>query len=169
MKTLYLARHAKSSGDSPGINDIDRPLNKRGLRDAPFMGKLLADILARQGDSLQVIMTSPAARAAATARHFAGAIGMPIANVREAKNMYNADPDVLHDLIFELDDNLGSAMLVGHNPGMTQLATSLSPIPITHMPTCSIVALQFPIHSWQLVRPGTGTLKFFEMPKNHLD
>jgi phosphohistidine phosphatase len=169
MKTLYLVRHAKSSWDNPEVRDIDRPLNKRGLRDAPFMGKLLAGRLAGQGESLDMIMTSPARRAVATARHFAEALGMPLAKIHEAKNIYDAGPETLHDLIFEIDDNVKSAMLVGHNPGMTQLAMALSPSPIMHMATCSIVGLQFPVQSWHLVRPGIGTLKLFETPKNHLE
>jgi len=168
MKILYLVRHAKSSWDTPGVKDIDRPLNNRGLRDAPLMAGIIAGLLAKQGDSVGLIMTSPAKRAAATARHFAGALGTPPAKIHEAKGIYNAGPDALHDVVFGLDDKFSSAMLVGHNPGMTQFAALLSPTPITHMPTCSIVALRFPVESWRMVRPGTGTLMFFERPKNHL-
>jgi len=169
MKLLYLARHAKSGWDSPGLKDIDRPLNKRGLRDAPFMGNLLAGLLSKQGEAIGAIVTSPAKRAVATARSYAGALGIPVKQIREAKKIYNAGPDALREVIFEIDDSLGSAMLVGHNPGLTQLAASLSPKPIPHMPTCSIVALRFPVDSWHLVRTGMATLQFFEMPKKHLE
>jgi len=167
MKTLYLVRHAKSSWDAPGVKDFDRPLNKRGLRDAAFMGKLLAGLLSARGAPVGLILTSPAKRAAATAGHFADALGMAATALRAESSIYEASPATLHELIYGIEDTIESAMLVGHNPGMTQLAGALSPTPITHMPTCSIVALRFGVDSWQRVQDGTGTLEFFEKPGNH--
>ncbi len=163
MKTLYLVRHAKSSWDDPAISDFDRPLNKRGLRDAPFMGALLA----RMGEIPEVIVTSPANRAESTARLLAEAFGLPAAKVVGMRPLYVASPGTILGVVRELDDGFTRAMIVGHNPGMTQAAGEIAPGTVVHMPTCSIAAFELRVESWLLVRPGKGTLKFFETPKDH--
>lgn len=164
MKTLYLVRHAKSSWDDTKLDDFDRPLNRRGLRDAPFMGKLLAE----RGEIPEVILTSSASRAVATARHIAGAMGLPEGKLHARKEMYLAGPEGLVDVILELDDAVASAMLVGHNPGMTQLASRLCVLPADHLPTCAVAAIQFDAGEWRKAVLKKGELKFFETPKQHL-
>jgi phosphohistidine phosphatase len=163
VKTLYLLRHAKSSWDDPSIVDFDRPLNKRGLRDAPFMGKLLAGM----GEMPGIIVTSPARRALTTARLFAEAFGLPPAGLVEIAPLYAASPETILDVISELDDAFESAMVVGHNPGLTQVAAALSPGALNHMPTCSVAAFSLDVDSWMKIRPGTGRMRFFETPKHH--
>ena len=163
MKILYLARHAKSSWDDYSIRDFDRPLNKRGLRDAPFMGKLIAGM----GETPEIIVTSPANRAVTTSRFFAEAFGLPPATVIELKPLYSAPPETILGVISELDDEIDRAMIVGHNPAMTQVADKLAPGSITHMPTCSVAAIEIPVESWIMVGPGKGKLRFFETPKRH--
>lgn len=161
MKTLFLVRHAKSSWDDRKIDDFDRPLNDRGRRDAPSMGKRIAGL----ADAPRVIVTSPAKRAATTARLIAEAIGLPAGKIVESAPLYGASPDAILGVINELDDDLSSAMLVGHNPGLTQIAAGLAPGSVDHMPTCSIAAIDLGVDSWMMVRPGKGTLRFFETPK----
>ncbi len=161
MKSLYLARHAKSSWDDTDLSDFDRPLNKRGLRDAPFIGGLLAGM----GERPEVIVTSPAKRAASTARFFAEALGLPSAMVVELRPLYAASPETILGVVRELDDQFTRAMIVGHNPGMTQAADELAPGSVLHMPTCSVAAFDLPVDSWMMLRVGKGKLRFFETPK----
>lgn len=161
MKTLYLVRHAKSSWDEKAISDFDRPLNKRGLRDAPFM----AGLLAGRGERPEVIVTSSAKRAASTARFFAAAIGLPGELVIEMRPLYAASPETILGVVRELDDGFGSAMIVGHNPGLTQAADEIAPGSLLHMPTCSVASIELPVDSWMLMRAGKGKLRFFETPK----
>lgn len=164
MKVLYLARHAKSSWDDPSARDIDRPLNKRGLRDAPFMGKLLAGM----GETPEVILTSTAARALATARAYGDAFGLPPEMVVETGGLYMAGSRALLVAVHGLDDRFSRAMIVGHNPGMTQFAGELAPGGPAHMPTCAVAAFELAVDSWTMVRTGEGNLRFFETPKGHL-
>ena len=91
MKQVALMRHAKSSWKFPELTDFERPLNKRGMRDAPMMGERLA----KRGFSTDFILTSPAQRAVATARNVARSIGFPVDQIREDPNLYLADPDTL--------------------------------------------------------------------------
>jgi len=86
MKRLYLVRHAKSSWDHPGLEDFDRPLNKRGMRDAPKMGEYLAE----QRILPQIIVSSPARRAHATATSLAVALQVPPADTVEDDRIYAA-------------------------------------------------------------------------------
>jgi len=161
MKTLYLVRHAKSSWDDPAVSDIDRPLNKRGLRDAPFMGALLAGM----GEIPDVIVTSTANRAGSTARLLAEAFGLPAPRVVGMRPLYTASPGTILGVVRELDDGFTRAMIVGHNPGVTQAAGEIAPGSVVHMPTCSIAAFELPVESWMEVRAGRGRLRFFETPK----
>ena len=84
MKTLYLARHAKSSWKYPDLDDFERPLNKRGRRNAPFMGKILKNLKVTP----DLITSSPANRAAMTARIMADIIKYPLEKIRYSENIY---------------------------------------------------------------------------------
>src|SRR5512143_3988842 len=130
MKTLYLVRHAKSSRDDPTLPDRKRPLNDRGKRDAPAM----AERLAGQGVKPDLILSSPAVRALATAQAFAKKFDYAITDLVEDDRLYATAADDLLDLIHELDDQQKRVMLFGHNPELTALAHRLSS-EIVEMPT----------------------------------
>ena len=163
MKTLYLVRHAKSSWNHPELTDIKRPLNKRGKRDAPFMGNLLA----KGKIKVDQIISSPAIRAYSTAKIFASAIGYPLENINLDKNIYEADSYDLLQIIHGLDNKIDFVMLFGHNPGLTELYNKLSNKPIGNLPTCAATAIEFDIKYWEEVETFTGKLKFFEYPKKY--
>ena len=122
MKTLYLIRHAKSSWKHPELTDFERPLNKRGRSDAPKMGRLLE----KRKIIPDVFISSPAIRAAMTARIIADKLNYPLSDIQYADQIYEANAQELYDIIAGTDDQYSSAMLVGHNPGMTFLANSVS-------------------------------------------
>jgi phosphohistidine phosphatase len=161
MKTLYLVRHAKSSWDDPSLDDIDRPLNPRGKRDAPEMGerlkklKILPDLL----------ITSPGKRARSTAKKIARQIGYPKKDILIDDALYHGSDDMLIDIVKNLPDTTQSVMLFGHNPGFTAFANQLCNINIYNIPTAGIVAIDFHTDNWHDAEPGKGELVFFDYPK----
>src|SRR6266704_2743160 len=113
MKTLFLMRHAKSSWSEEGLADIERPLNERGLRVAPFMGKLMQE----KGFEPDRILTSTAVRARNTAALVKEA-GKLAAILQFEPRIYEASPNGLRQVVSEIGERFKSAMIVGHNPGI---------------------------------------------------
>lgn len=161
MKTLTLLRHAKSSWANPDLTDIERPLNRRGKRDAPLMGERLA----RAGISPELVVTSPAKRARKTARRVAQAIGYPGDRILVDERIYGASAAELLAWIRGLDDRWSDVMVIGHNPTLTELANELGAADIDNVPTAGVVRMRFPVSSWSDVRPGAGELVLFDYPK----
>ena len=92
MKKLFLIRHGKSSWSNPDLQDFDRPLNKRGIRDAPFMAKMLVG----KGVKPDLIVTSPANRAISTAKQFAAEQGILHDDLVIKHEIYEAYPCLLY-------------------------------------------------------------------------
>ena len=161
LRVLTVVRHAKSSWNQAGIDDFDRRLNKRGLRNAPEMGKRLADA----GFVVDKIISSPAVRAITTAKLIAKEINFNSQKITQEASIYNASLDTLLNIVTSLDDNLTRVMLVGHNPGFTNLCNYLSNCSIDNLPTCSIVQIKFPTTSWCSITKHTGELINFDYPK----
>jgi len=163
MKILYLIRHAKSSWNEEGLSDFERPLNHRGKHDAPFMGKLLKE----QKVTADKIISSPAVRAYTTARIIASEINYPVEKIETDKNIYEASPRELLDIIQEVPDSVNTLMLFGHNPGFTMLNNYLSGRQVDNIPTCGISKIEFDVDSWKDVNINTGRLAAFEFPKKY--
>jgi phosphohistidine phosphatase len=142
MKTLLLMRHAKSSWKHTELKDFDRPLNKRGEKDAPRMGRLLMD----QELLPQLILSSPAVRARETVEAFIKASGAS-AEVKYFDSFYLAEPSVYIDIAKTLPDDLERVMLVGHNPGLEGVVQVLSR-QVESLPTAAIAHIVLPIHQW---------------------
>ncbi len=163
MKTIYLVRHAKSSWKEMGMKDEERPLNHRGKHDAPFMGKLLRKMKVNP----DLIVSSPAKRALTTAKIFAEELDYPEKEIQVEQSVYLADESELYSLIEELDDELESVMIFGHNPGHTYFLNKISEEAIDNMPTCSIASVEFDVDKWNMIKKTKGQLKFFEYPKKY--
>jgi len=162
-KRLYLLRHAKSSWDDPKLDDFARPLNKRGERDAPLMGRRLRE----QGFAPDRIVSSPAERAYETARTVARELGYAVAEIVRDEELYLASAATLLHRVHETPDALGSVMLVAHNPGLTNFANMLTGRHIDNLPTCGLYCADFSIRRWRDLTPGTGTLVTFDFPKRY--
>jgi phosphohistidine phosphatase len=162
MKHLFLVRHAKSSWDEPGLTDIERPLNNRGKKDAPFMGK----IIAAKKFKPDLIISSPAQRARKTAIAFADEFDMKKKEIVFDDKIYEATSSELLEIIRNIDKDFKSVMLFGHNPGLTNLNNTLSQKYIDNIPTCGIVALKFE-EDWKDIKPKSAVQEFFEYPKLH--
>lgn len=161
MKKLYLLRHAKSSWKEPGLSDFDRPLNKRGENDAPFMAKKLIE----NSEKIDSIISSPANRALTTARTFADQLDYPLKKIRTNMDIYSGDLKCLYRIIHYCNNEHKSVLLVGHNPLITYFAESLCNEDFGNIPTCGIVGMQFNIDGWDIVSAGNAKLDFFTYPK----
>jgi phosphohistidine phosphatase len=163
MKTLYLVRHAKSSWKYPNLDDFERPLNKRGRKNAPFMGKLLKKLKVAP----DLVISSPANRAAMTARIIAAAINYPLENILYSETIYEFSENVLIHVVKQIDDAVNKAMVVGHNPATNGLANYIGDQPISNIPTCGVFCVELEISSWAKIGEHCGKLKFFEFPKKY--
>ncbi|MCY4183639.1 MAG: histidine phosphatase family protein [Gammaproteobacteria bacterium] len=161
VKTLFLLRHAKSSWDYPRLRDFERPLAARGSRDAPIMGRRFIE----RGASVDCIISSPAARARATALLLAEAIGFPIDDVVSNPDLYFCGTAMYLKAASLVEESCESAMLVGHNPTITDFANEMTNAGIANIPTCGLVEMTLPIDHWPEISPGTATLAQFDFPK----
>jgi phosphohistidine phosphatase len=159
MKTLLLLRHAKSSWDQPSLADFDRPLNQRGLRDAPRMGKELA----RRKTRPELVLCSPALRARQTLELFTGPAGLTMEPIYEPR-IYNASARNLLEVIQETPGRVDRIMLVGHNPGLEDLFARLTER-VEHLPTTALACLELKAQDWRDAATSRARLKWFVTPK----
>ncbi len=163
MKFLTLIRHAKSSRDIPQLPDHDRPLNPRGHRDAPAMGKYL-DVTFRFAPDC--IISSPATRALATARLIGESIGYDEWQISLEERIYEAPVGALLEVVWKLPDTLSHVCLVGHNPGMENLANWLCGAPVvTGVVTCAVIMLELDVVSWENAASGKASLREYIYPE----
>lgn len=162
MKTLFVIRHAKSSWDDPSLAGFDRPLNKRGRKDAPDMGKRLR----KKNVVPDLMVSSPAERAITTCYHIAREIGYPEHKITTDKNLYHAEDTQLLSIIQALDNQHNTVCIFGHNPGLTDFVNLLANAGIDNIPTCGVVCCSLAVQSWQEASAGNATVTFFDYPKN---
>ncbi|HBI14680.1 MAG TPA: hypothetical protein DDY20_04055 [Desulfobulbaceae bacterium] len=160
MKILTLLRHAKSKGKNGPVEDRERPLSKRGKDAAQRMAQRLAE----KGFMPDAILTSPARRAVKTAQLVARGLGYAEARVALEEGIYEASAEELLDILHGLDEACRHVMLVGHNPGFTDLSNVINSFAIDHIPTCGVVCSEFDIAAWSDLAPGQGCLIFFDYP-----
>ena len=162
MKTLYLLRHAKSSWDDGQLSDFERPLNERGRQTAPFIGELMRE----RGLVPEVVVSSPAIRARQTAGLVADSAALG-GEVLFDERIYEASPHRLLDVVMGLDDGYGSAMLVGHNPGIEGFIRYLSG-DVQPMPTAGLAKINLDTEHWADTSEGLGKLEVIIRPKDEL-
>ena len=161
MKTLYIVRHAKSSWEYDGIADIDRPLKKRGIKDAHLLSTYLASVIEKP----DVFVTSSANRALHTSSIFCENFGYPMANLKIKRQLYSFSDGYLVKTIKALDDNFDSAIIFSHDHGINTFVNKFGNKPIAHVPTCGVIGIQFENKHWKSIKKGETIL--IETPKNH--
>ena len=161
MKKLTLIRHAKSSWKYLNLDDLDRPLNKRGRRDAPIMGKRLAKNKALP----DLIISSPAKRAWKTAKVVAREVGFEKERIEKNKAVYEAGVSELIQIIQKINDKYNHVMIFGHNPGFNALGHYLTNYEVDNIPTCGVFVMEFNVNSWQEISQGKGKFISFDYPK----
>ncbi len=166
MKTLYVLRHAKAERDAPSGEDYDRPLAARGRTDAARLGSLWQI-------HPDLIVTSSAKRTLETVEQLTARWPKPVAIQAEDK-LYLAPAARLMETVRTFPDTAHSAILVGHNPGIGDLAAQLAHQTPgaarerirTQYPTCALATFEIAADSWSLVSPGLARLLAFAAPKD---
>jgi phosphohistidine phosphatase len=149
MKTLLILRHAKSSWKDVAVGDHDRPLNKRGKRDAPRVGQLLRDLEVPP----QLIISSTAKRARKTASLVAKECGYH-GIIELHGTLYLAPPGAYLETLRRVDDAVEHVLVVGHNPGLEQLLALLTG-QHAHLPTAALVQLELDVAQWRDITTQT--------------
>ncbi len=166
MKTIILVRHAKSSWKDLSLDDFDRPLNKRGKRNAPFMGEKLKEMEIMP----DLILSSPAKRAKKTAIAITKAIGYPKKKIKYDNNMYHSSAWYLLEMVRNQDNKNETIMLFGHNPDLNIIADMLlKQNPVYNIPTTGVYCIRFDVDKWEKVQEGKGEAVFFDYPKRYTE
>ena len=150
MKTLYLVRHAKSSWEYD-LDDHRRPLNDRGLRDAPRV----AAVVSRSLNKPDLLMSSDALRAKTTALFFAKAYDIPENELVLEHKLYDFNGDRLLQVIRTCPDTVDCLMIFGHNNAMTTVVNVFGSKLIDNVPTCGCIAIAFDTEHWKDIAEGT--------------
>lgn len=169
MKILTLLRHAKSTWDDPVARDFDRPLNRRGRKAAIIVGRTLRS----EGMEFDAVIASPAVRVAETLRDVGEGYGRAL-KASEDPDLYLASPTTLLERIQAVEDGVGRLLLVGHNPGLEQLALLLSGSGDSGLlgaleekyPTAALAMIEFDVEHWADLGEGKGRLTRFIRPRD---
>ncbi|GAB5465954.1 MAG: phosphohistidine phosphatase SixA [Candidatus Kapaibacteriales bacterium] len=164
MKTILINRHAKSDWASGAETDFDRPLNERGKRDAPVMANRLKD----RNIDIDKMISSPANRAISTCRVFAEKLECLFDQIQIEMAIYENGTNALKKLLPELESEVSTVLLFGHNPHFSSIITYYTGEQFGNLPTCGIVCIDFPIDSWEEINNVNGTIRFFDYPKNDI-
>lgn len=148
MKTIYIARHAKSSWRNTQIIDVDRPLKSSGIIALQKVSERLND----SKPNLDAIYTSPAVRAAHTALIHARYLNFPENRIEIRNSIYNQGKEGVFDLIKSFDNNLNSIMICGHDPTLTEFVNDFLRIPLEKMQTSSVMKIQFHTDVWNQIQ-----------------
>lgn len=159
MTVLVLIRHAKSDWGSPSLDDHDRPLNARGLRDGPDMAGRLAAALEASGTRIDALLSSTAVRALTTAGFFGAALGI---EPEPDPELYGAPASRL--LGAAAARGVDAVVVVAHDPGMTVLAERLSGGGIGHMPTCAVATFRWNTPDWDVASATDPDAWEFDAP-----
>jgi phosphohistidine phosphatase len=160
VKTLLVLRHAKSSWKNPALDDHQRPLNQRGRRDGPRMGKLLR----RHGLIPDAVISSDAVRARLTAKAVGEAAGYA-GEILLDPRLYMAGAADIRSLLRTVREKTETVLIVGHNPGLEDLVAQLTG-DRQDLPTAAIAHVVLPIDRWGDLRRSTrGTLSGYWLPK----
>lgn len=162
MKTLYLVRHAKSSQDDPGLQDHERPLLPKGIKKT----EKIIEFLERRNFKPDIIVSSHAVRAHETAALIARGLGYPEEEIIIESNLYLNGADGIMKIAFSFPDEKDSAMLVGHNPCMTEFANYFLMSKIDSMPTSGVVSVSFKTDEWNRVPMAEKKVNFVVFPND---
>ncbi len=162
MKILYLIRHAKSSWDNPEELDIERPLNKRGKKDAPLMGEKLR----MQGIMPDFVISSPAKRTIATAKIITKSIKYP-KRIIEKQELYHPTDLQLLNTIKHIHNDKNAAMIFTHHPGITDFVNRICQTNYEKIPTTGVVCIAFDTNNWERIKYDNASLLFLDYPKRY--
>lgn len=161
-RTLTLLRHAKSSWKDPDLADIERPLNKRGRRDA----KSMAARIAADGASFAVVYASPARRSRDTLMRMLQALPVQDTRIVLDRRLYTFGRDALIDTLKQLDDGLRDVMVIGHNPALEDGIGWLTGELPARFPTSACARLTMNLPRWTELHEGCAELDWLLTPRD---
>lgn len=161
MKRLFFIRHAKSSWESHGLGDRDRPLNERGERDAPLMAQRLKEY----GLVNPHFLISTAKRTIQTGKIVTGTLEAPTTAIHHIQHLYLATGRVLLETVIG-NDAEHDLVIIGHNPGISDAASMISGEHL-EMVTSHVVGIELHVNEWAAVSLGTGSVIYNDYPKKH--
>jgi len=156
--TLYLLRHLKSSWDDPALPDRERPLAPRGQK----AGKKIARHLRKTGVSPDLVLCSPAVRTRETLETVRAELGEP--EVLFVERLYAASDNELLEVLRNVEPDVGSVLVIAHNPGLEDLSIALSGTSQAKFPTGALATLAFD-GAWDELEPGSCELTDFVVPR----
>ena len=161
MKTIYIVRHAKSSWDSFDLSDHERPLMNVGIKKT----KKVIDYLNNNKVAPDVIISSSAVRAYETAKLIAEGIDYNTDLIVRNKALYHAGVDDIYDELFAIDNAVNSAMIVAHNPTLTDFVNDFITPSIVNLPTTGAVCVEFETEKWENVADAEFKVNFVVFPR----
>mgnify|MGYP002621821314 CR=1 FL=1 len=162
MKTLYLVRHAKSSWSIDQIEDRDRPLKGRGIRDAHLVSQYIYENMEAQ--QTLAMYVSPATRALHTALIFARTMGIPAKKLKLEDELYHCGVSDLVKSIKGAPELCDTVFYFAHNPAVTDFVNAMTNARISNVPTTGVVCIRFHVDRWQDIDAGAELIQF-EYPK----
>lgn len=163
VKDVCFVRHAKSSWDQSGVDDFDRKLDARGLKDAPMMARKMREL----GLVPDLIITSGANRARTTAEFFRKEFDLDASAFLVRNELYEASAQQVYDVLCSAPDSASFVYVFGHNPTFTWIANHLAGVHIDNVPTCGVVHAQAMISSWKKFKPEHAGFIGFHYPKQY--
>jgi phosphohistidine phosphatase len=161
MKRIFIVRHGKSSWELDSVDDIDRPLNNRGISD----GYKMSARLIKLKQIPELLISSNAVRALHTASIFHRELNMSADLLKIDPSLYLAGVGTILDVIYSVDDKWESLMIFGHNPGFTEISNYLSNLNISNVPTTGLVTLDFDTDKWTEVDRSLLVGENFDFPR----
>jgi len=161
VRTLTLLRHAKSSWKNPALTDIERPLHKRGRRDADAMAMRIVE----HGATLTTVFASPARRCRETLARMLVALPAQDVSITFDQAFYTFERDALIAALKNLDDDIQDVSIVGHNPALEDTITWLTGESLTNFPTTACAQLTLTLPRWRKLHKGCAELMWLLTPE----
>ena len=159
MKNLIIVRHCKSSWKDPILSDFDRPLNKRGNID----GELMSNYLREKEKKIDKLISSTSKRTRLTSKYFIEKIHFN--SISYLDELYHASYSEIIKIISKIENNFNNLMVIGHNPGLTELINHFSDMRIYNIPTSGIIKVEFKEDKWSKITENKGKIVYKKFPK----
>ena len=159
MKSLIIVRHCKSSWADLSLSDFDRPLNKRGNID----GELMSNYLREKEKKIDKLILSTSKRTRLTSKYFTEKIHFD--SISYLDELYHASYSDIINIISKVENNFNSVMVIGHNPGLTELINQYTIMNIYNLPTTGVVKVEFKGDKWERITENKGKIVYKKFPK----
>ena len=162
MKKLILLRHSKTEESYTGQKDFDRELTTQGISDSIHKGQ----IIKHRNLQFDLMISSSSKRTMKTSQLVAEQVGYTLRNIQNSEELYLASTRTMLDVINSIDNNVGTLLIVAHNPGTSYISEYLTGESIGHVSTSGALQIEFEVDDWQLISENTGQLIWTDFTKS---